>query len=69
MMGSVEQMMTKTPRAAFDGITLRSKGSVDLKSNRRYLLTIQREDSTEETGKMLYVSMGIQTVTCLSLLR
>ena len=43
--------MTKTLRAVFDGAVLRPEEPVDLKPNKRYLVTIEREEDAGETGE------------------
>ncbi|MBI4530765.1 MAG: DUF104 domain-containing protein, partial [Candidatus Latescibacteria bacterium] len=44
--------MIKTLYAVFDGEVLRPEAPVDLKSNTRYVITIEREDKETEIGEI-----------------
>jgi len=43
--------MAKSVRAVFDGQVLRPEEPVDLKTNARYLVTIEREEVRKEKGE------------------
>ena len=45
--------MAKSVRAVFDGQVLRPEEPVDLKTNARYLVTIEREEVRKEKGYLL----------------
>jgi hypothetical protein len=46
--------MAKTLRAFFDGEVLRPDAPVDLEPNTRYVVTVEREDSTTSSDEATY---------------